>query len=97
MASFLLDYPELSDIRILLGSHAHADHVEGNTLVKQFTGAQVVAMEQDVPALMKIRPGDKPSDKGHPSDKVLRYGDEVKLGGITLVAHLPAEPGSQID
>jgi hypothetical protein len=50
-----------------------------------------------VPALMKIRPGDKPSDKGHPSDKVLRYGDEVKLGGITLVAHLPAEPGSQID
>jgi metallo-beta-lactamase class B len=39
-----------------------------------------------VPALMKIRPGDKP----HPLDKTLHDGDEVKLGGTTLVAHLTA-------
>jgi metallo-beta-lactamase class B len=77
---------KFTDVKILLGSHAHADHMEGDALVKELTGAQVMAMEQDVPALMKIRPGDKP----HPLDKTLHDGDEVKLGGTTLVAHLTA-------
>ena len=77
---------KFTDTKILLGSHAHADHMEGDALVKELTGAQVMAMEQDVPALMKIRPGGKP----HPLDKTLHDGDEVKLGGTTLVAHLTA-------
>jgi metallo-beta-lactamase class B len=77
---------KFTDIKILLGSHAHADHMEGDALVKELTGAQVMAMEQDVPALMKIQPGGKP----HPLDKTLHDGEEVKLGGTTLVAHLTA-------
>src|SRR5262249_17657771 len=51
---------------------------------KELTGAQVMAMEQDVPALQAMRPGDKP----HPIDRVLHDGDQVTLGGTTLVAHL---------
>jgi metallo-beta-lactamase class B len=77
---------KFADIKILLGSHAHADHMEGDALVKQLTGAQVMAMAEDVPALMKIKPGDKP----HPLDKTLHDGDQVTLGGTTLVAHLTA-------
>src|SRR5215471_15262551 len=73
-----------TDIKILLGSHAHADHMEGDALVKQLTGATVMAMAEDVPALQKMTPGGKP----HPIDRVLHDGDEVKLGGMTLVAHL---------
>ena len=73
-----------SDIKILLGSHAHADHMEGDALVKQLSGATVMVMAEDVPALEKMTPGGKP----HPIDKVLHDGDEVKLGGMTLVAHL---------
>lgn len=73
-----------TDIKILLGSHAHGDHMEGDALVKEFTAAKVMAMEQDVPALMKMKPGNKP----HPIDRVLKDGDTVKLGGTTLVAHL---------
>jgi metallo-beta-lactamase class B len=73
-----------SDIKILLGSHAHADHMEGDALVKQLSGATVMAMAEDVPALEKMMPGGKP----HPIDRVLHDGDEVKLGGMTLVAHL---------
>jgi metallo-beta-lactamase class B len=73
-----------SDIKILLGSHAHADHMEGDALVKQLSGATVMAMAEDVPALEKMMPGGKP----HPIDKVLHDGDEVNLGGMTLVAHL---------
>jgi metallo-beta-lactamase class B len=74
----------MSDVKILLGSHAHGDHMEGDALVKELSGAQVMAMEQDVPALQKIMPGGKP----HPIDKVLHDGDHVTLGGTTLVAHL---------
>jgi len=74
----------MSDVKILLGSHAHGDHMEGDALVKEMSGAQVMAMEQDVPALQKIMPGGKP----HPIDKALHDGDHVTLGGTTLVARL---------
>jgi metallo-beta-lactamase class B len=75
-----------TDIRIILGSHAHGDHMEGDAMVKELTGARVMAMEQDVEALKRMTPGQKP----HPIDRVLRDGDEVKLGGSTLTAHLTA-------
>ena len=75
---------KFADIKILLGSHAHGDHMEGDAAVKALSGAQVVAMAEDVPALEKMRPGGKP----HPIDRVIHDGDEVTLGGTTLVAHL---------
>src|SRR5712692_7669478 len=75
---------KFTDVKILLGSHAHGDHMEGDALLKELSGAQVMAMQQDVPALQAMKPGGKP----HPIDKVLKDGEEVKLGGATLVAHL---------
>jgi metallo-beta-lactamase class B len=75
---------KFTDVKILLGSHAHGDHMEGDAMVKELTGARVMAMAEDVPALEKMRPGGKP----HPIDKVLHDGDQVTLGGTTLVAHL---------
>ena len=77
---------KFTDIKIILGSHAHGDHMEADAMVKELTGGRVMAMEQDVPALKKITPGGKP----HPIDRVLHDGDEVKLGGSTLTAHLTA-------
>lgn len=76
---------KFTDIKILLGSHAHGDHMEGDALVKELTGARVMAMAEDVPAIEKMRPGNKP----HPIDRVLHDGDTVTLGGTTLVASLP--------
>jgi metallo-beta-lactamase class B len=75
---------KFSDIKILLGSHAHGDHQEGDAMVKQLTGAQVMAMAEDVPALQAMMPG----GKAHPIDRVLHDGDTVSLGGTTLTAHL---------
>src|SRR5262245_22324928 len=75
---------KFNDIKIVLGSHAHADHMEGDALVKQLTGAQVMAMDEDVAALRAMQPGGKP----HPIDKVLHDGEQVTLGGTTLIAHL---------
>ena len=75
-----------TDVKILLGTHAHGDHQEGDALVKELTGAQVMAMAEDVPALRAIAPGGKP----HPVDRVLRDGETVTLGGVSLVARLTA-------
>ena len=75
---------KFSDTKILLGSHAHGDHQEGDALAKELTGAQVMAMAEDVPALRAMKPG----GKEHPIDRVLHDGDTVSLGGTTLVAHL---------
>jgi metallo-beta-lactamase class B len=75
---------KFTDIKILLGSHAHGDHMEGDAMVKELSGAQVMAMAEDVPALQAIRPG----NKAHPIDRILHDGDQVTLGGTTLTAHL---------
>src|SRR4029079_7643197 len=45
---------KFTDVKILLGNHAHGDHQEGDALVKQLTGAQVMAMAEDVPALQAM-------------------------------------------
>jgi metallo-beta-lactamase class B len=73
-----------ADTKILLGSHAHGDHMEGDAMVKELTGAKLMAMAEDIPALTKITPGNKP----HVIDRVLHDNDTVTLGGTTLVAHL---------
>jgi metallo-beta-lactamase class B len=75
---------KFSDTKILLGSHAHADHQEGDAMVQELTGAKLMAMSEDIPALSKITPGGKP----HKIDRVLHDGDTVTLGGMMLTAHL---------
>jgi len=75
---------KMTDIKILLGSHAHGDHMEGDAMIKELTGAQVIAMAEDVPALQAMKPG----GKAHPIDKIIHDGEQVTLGGTTLTAHL---------
>jgi len=77
---------KLTDVKIILGSHAHGDHMEADALLKELSGARVMAMDRDVPALEAMKPG----GKVHPIDKVLKDGEEVKLGPNTLKAHLTA-------
>ena len=77
---------KMSDIKIILGSHAHLDHMQGDAAVKELTGgAMVMAMEGDVPALKVMKSA---SGKPHPVDRVLKDGDQVTLGGAALTAHL---------
>ena len=75
---------KFSDIKILLGNHAHVDHQEGDALVRQRTGAEVIVMTEDVPALQALKPG----GKEHPINRIIRDGDMVTLGNVVLVAHL---------
>jgi metallo-beta-lactamase class B len=83
---------KFSDTKILLISHAHWDHDAGSAAVIEATGAKYMVMDADVPV---VESGGK-LDFNYSGnlyqpvkvDRVLHDGDEVKLGGTTLVAHL---------
>jgi metallo-beta-lactamase class B len=74
---------KMEDTKILLANHAHGDHQAADAMFKQMTGATTMFMEQDVPALRNMRTG----GKEHPIDRILKDGDTVTLGGMTLTAH----------
>jgi metallo-beta-lactamase class B len=86
---------KFSDVKILLISHAHWDHNAGSAMIKQITGAKYMVMDADVPAVESGGKTDfhygNTSGSLYPAtkvDRVLHDGDEVKLGGSVLVAHL---------
>ncbi|WP_158941447.1 subclass B3 metallo-beta-lactamase [Granulicella sp. S190] len=85
------------DVKILLISHAHLDHCSGSKLLKQLTGAKYMVMDRDVPVVESGGKTDfqygRSSKNWYPAvkvDRVLHDGDEVRLGGVVLVAHLTA-------
>lgn len=82
---------KLADVKILLASHAHSDHVAGHAAFQEMTGAKVFAMEGDDIVMSSGGVGQYLyRDSRWPAcriDRVLKDGDEVKLGGVALVAH----------
>jgi len=83
-----------SDIRILLISHAHSDHDAGSAQVLRETGAKYMVMDGDVAVVESGGAKDFafPNSR-YPAahvDRVLHDGDEVRLGGVVLVAHKTA-------
>jgi len=81
------------DVKILLASHAHIDHVQGHARVRAMTGAQVVVSAADAPVVASGGKGEPVFDGVHAwapcvVDRVITDGDRVSLGGTTLVAHL---------
>jgi metallo-beta-lactamase class B len=86
---------KFTDIKILLISHAHWDHNGGSALVKELTGAKYMVMDADVEAVesggktdFKYRNDPETLYKPTKVDRALHDGDEVRLGGSVLVAHL---------
>jgi metallo-beta-lactamase class B len=84
---------KMTDIKYLLNGQAHADHIAGQALLKEWTGAQVVASEADAVVIEGGGKGDFRWEgiSSYPPVKVSRRvkdGDQLTLGGTTLVAHL---------
>jgi metallo-beta-lactamase class B len=84
---------KLSDVKILLNSHAHLDHAGGLAQIKKDTGATLYASAGDKPLLEGgYYPGrEKDTSLGFPTvkvDQVVRDGQTVSLGGVTLTAHI---------
>jgi metallo-beta-lactamase class B len=85
----------MRDVKILLISHAHWDHCAGSARIKKLTGAKYMVMAPDVPVVESggradFQYGHNPKDLYPPAkvDRVLHDGDQVKLGGVVLTAHL---------
>jgi metallo-beta-lactamase class B len=85
---------KFTDVKILLISHAHSDHCAGSAEVIKQTKAQYFVMEQDADA---VESGGERKSRLKASylqftptkvDGRLKDGDEVKLGGSTLIANL---------
>jgi metallo-beta-lactamase class B len=79
------------DVKILLASHAHDDHVAGHARVRELTHAAVHVMRGDDKVIESGGAGQYLYDhhwKPCPVDRVLKDGDKVTLGEATLVAHL---------
>jgi metallo-beta-lactamase class B len=83
----------LEDMKILINSHAHYDHAGGLALLKELTGAKLMASQADSALLANggkgdFHFGDRLSYPPVTADRVLRDGDSVELGGVTMTAHL---------
>jgi metallo-beta-lactamase class B len=81
------------DVKLLLTSHAHIDHVQGHALVRRLTGATVVVSATDAPVVATGGKGEPVYDGVYawtpcPVDRVVADGERVTLGGTTLVAHV---------
>jgi metallo-beta-lactamase class B len=80
---------KVRDVRIMLSSHAHFDHIGGHAAMKKATGARVMAIRQDAEALEAGMDKSPLGDEGWPPvkvDRVLQDGETVTLGNSTLRA-----------
>jgi metallo-beta-lactamase class B len=92
----------LSDVKWLLSSHEHLDHVGATAELKRLTGAQVVALEVAKQPLESGKPYPEDPQAGIPPfegftvDRTLADGETLAIGGLTITAHsTPAHtPGS---
>lgn len=74
----------VEDVRLLLSTHAHFDHVGGLAELHRLTGATVVASSAE--ALLLERGGEEyPFPPVH-VDRVIEDGETVELGGTVLTA-----------
>ena len=87
------------DVKILLNSQAHYDHVAGQAALQKITGARIYSSQAEVAVLESGGKADPRwgREQNYPPvkvDHVVRDGEEVKLGGVTVVAHMT--PGHSI-
>jgi metallo-beta-lactamase class B len=85
----------VEDIKWILSSHAHVDHVGGHAAMKRRTGARIVASAADAHVMetggaddFSPFPRDLLAYTPVMADRIVRDGDAVSLGGVTLTAHL---------
>lgn len=82
---------KMTDVKYILSSHAHGDHVEGTALLKEITGAEVWVMTGDDNVMASGGKGQyKYNDTWKPVkvSKVLKDGDTVQVGDAVLTARL---------
>jgi len=77
----------IKDVKILLNSHAHYDHCGGLADLKKASGALLIASARDAPVL-NTGQGQFGAFPALHVDHPIGDGQTVKLGGVTLTAHI---------
>ncbi len=87
------------NVKYIINTHAHFDHVGANKALKEATGAALLLHEADAPVLATV------SNQSHsfglspvvspPADRYLKHGDIVTAGEVALkILHTPGHtPG----
>lgn len=83
----------LADVKYLLISHAHYDHVGGMASLKKLTQATLIASEADAAMLARGGKDDPQLGNQFPfpevkADQILKDGDRITLGDVIMTAHL---------
>lgn len=84
---------KLSDVKILINSHAHFDHAGGLAELKKLTGAKLMVSEGDADQVTRggrgdFAWGDAYTYEPATVDRVLKDQDKVEVGGVTMVARV---------
>ena len=80
---------DVQDIKFMLSSHAHFDHMQGHAAMKRATGAHIVALGGDAAAIESGQDNSALGDEGWEPvevDRVVEDGDTLTVGGVTLRA-----------
>ena len=85
------------DIKFVIHSHSHSDHVGGDVMLKkEFPGVQILATAGDAAVMATGGKSDFDPHRWEPGftpvkvDRIINDGEKVQLGGTTMVAHLTA-------
>ena len=86
---------EPTDIRYILMSHEHFDHVGGHAALAEATGAEIVASQRAAAVLQngKVSGDDPQAASGHPDmapvevGRIVADGDVIELGNLSITAH----------
>lgn len=83
----------LDQVKVMVSTHAHFDHVGGSALLKRLTGATLYSSDGDRQAMTSgLHEGDNRSGQGRfppvPVDRSLQDGQSIQLGGTRLTAVL---------
>ncbi len=86
------------NIKYIVNTHGHVDHISGNTEMKKKTGAKIIIHKDDAEMFVSTPPmvfkmfG---AEQSPPADITVNDGDLITVGGISLtVIHTPGHsPG----